>query len=125
MWVVEIGQENQRGQSQAWFFEPWYFKDWWIKCVSEGKDTFFIWFIHVKGYTYEKNKSKFGKENLGFTLGIVDDAIDLYVILSRIRAETLNEHVAELIPTNAIVLHPLVYRNRAFLKSKKKISWSG
>ena len=78
----------------------------------------------MKGYTYKK-KSKFGKENLGFTLGIVDDAIDLYVILSRIKAETLNEHAAELIPSNAIVLLPLLYRLQAFLKSKKKIGWSG
>ena len=64
--------------------------------------------------------SEFGKEDLGFTLSIVDDAIDLYVILSRVRAETLNEHAAELIPSNAIVLLPLVYRLQAFLKSKKK-----
>ena len=69
-----------------------------------------------------KEISEFGKEDLGFTLSIVDDAIDLYVILSRVRAETLNEHAAELIPTNAIVLLPLVYRHQAFLKSKKKIS---
>ena len=69
-----------------------------------------------------KEISEFGKEDLGFILGIVDDAIDLYVILSRVRAETLNEHAAELIPTNAIVLLPLVYRHQAFLKSKKKIS---
>ena len=32
----------------------------------------------------------------------MDDVIDLYVILSRIRAETLNEHPVELIPTNEI-----------------------
>ena len=82
-------------------------------------DSYMWKVIHIK------KKSKFGKENLGFTLGIVDDAIDLYVILSRIKAETLNEHAAELIPTNAIVLLPLVYRHQAFLKSKKKISWSG
>ena len=69
-----------------------------------------------------KEISEFGKEDLGFTLSIVDDAIDLYVILSRVRAETLNEHAAELIPSNAIVLLPLVYRLQAFLKSKKKIS---
>lgn len=67
-----------------------------------------------------KEISEFGKEDLGFTLSIVDDAIDLYVILSRVRAETLNEHAAELIPSNAIVLLPLVYRLQAFLKSKKK-----
>ena len=67
-----------------------------------------------------KEISKFGKEDLGFTLSIVDDAIDLYVILSRVRAETLNEHAAELIPSNAIVLLPLLYRLQAFLKSKKK-----
>ena len=35
-----------------------------------------------------KKESEFGKENLGFTLGIVDDGIDLYVILSRIKAES-------------------------------------
>ena len=63
---------------------------------------------------------EFGKEELGFTLGIVDDAIDLYVILSRVRAETLNEHTAELIPTKAIVL-PLAYRLQAFLKSINKM----
>ena len=34
--------------------------------------------------------SKFGKEDLGFTLRIVNDAIDLYVILSRVKAETLS-----------------------------------
>ena len=67
-----------------------------------------------------KEISEFGKEDLGFTLSIVDDAIDLYVILSRVRAETLNEHAAELIPSNAIVLLPLLYRLQAFLKSKKK-----
>ena len=67
-----------------------------------------------------KEISEFGKEDLGFTLSIVDDAIDLYVILSRVRAETLNEHAAELIPSNAIVLLPLVYRLQAFLKSEKK-----
>ena len=67
-----------------------------------------------------KEISEFGKEDLGFTLSIVDDTIDLYVILSRVRAETLNEHAAELIPSNAIVLLPLVYRLQAFLKSKKK-----
>ena len=67
-----------------------------------------------------KEISEFGKEDLGFTLSIVDDAIDLYVILSRVRAETLNEHTAELVPSNAIVLLPLVYRLQAFLKSKKK-----
>ena len=67
-----------------------------------------------------KEISEFGKEDLGFTLSIVDDAIDLYVILSRVRAETLNEHAAELIPSNDIVLLPLVYRLQAFLKSKKK-----
>ena len=67
-----------------------------------------------------KEISEFGKEDLGFILGIVDDAIDLYVILSRVRAATLNEHAAELIPSNAIVLLPLLYRLQAFLKSKKK-----
>ena len=70
--MVEIGQENQRGKSQAWFFEPWYFKDWWIECESEGKDTFsydsYLWnVIHMKEI------SEFGKEELGFTLGIVAD----------------------------------------------------
>ena len=93
----------KRGKSQVGF------KDWWIECESEGKDTFsydpYIWkVIHMKEI------SEFGKEDLGFTLSIVDDAIDLYVILSRVRAETLNEHAAELIPSNAIVLLPLVYR---------------
>ena len=122
--MVEIGQENQRGKSQAWVFEHWYFKDWWTECVSEGKDTFsydsYMWKV-----IHTEKKSEFGKENLGFTLGIVDDGIDLYVILSRKKAETLKQHAAELIPTNAIVLLPLFYRHQAFLKSKKKISWSG
>ena len=68
-----------------------------------------------------KEISEFGKEELGFTLGIVDDAIDLYVILSRVRAETLNKHTSELMPTKSIILLPLAYRLQAFLKSIKKM----
>ena len=130
--MVEIGQENQRGKSQAWFFEPWYFKDWWIECVSEGKDTFsydsYMWkVIHTEKRIWVwKRKSRVHSRYCGWWYRFVCYPLqDKSWILSRIKAETLNQHAAELIPTNAIVLLPLFYRHQAFLKSKKKISWSG
>ena len=48
-WVVEIGQENQKRKKSSRVKRLMN----WMWNRREG--YFFIWFIHVKGYTYESN----------------------------------------------------------------------